>query len=145
VHVPYKTNGNALTDLATGRIQSYFTASASLLPFVKDNRLRALAYTSSDINQVPPALRFASVGMPELDGTCSVEILLGPANMPAALVAQLGSTIEKILAMPDVKAAFKAQSEVPYYRNGAQTLERLVYDQDRYTRVIRAAGIRMES
>lgn len=144
VHVPYKSNSNALTDLATGRIHAYFTAAASLLPFIKGGRLRGLAYTSSDPNSVPAAFRFASVGIPELDETCSVEILLGPAKMAPELVSQLSSTIEKVLAMPDVRSAFKLQSEVPYYRNSQQTLERLVSDQERYTKVIRAAGIKME-
>ncbi len=143
VHVPYKSNGNALTDLATGRIQAYFTAAASLQPIIENGRIRALAYTSADPASVPAPLRFASVGQPELDGTCSVEILLGPANMPDAIVSLWGSTIEKVLAMPDVQAAFRAQKEVAYFRNSAQTLERLKFDQDRYTKVIRAAHLQM--
>lgn len=143
VHVPYKASGSALTDLATGRIHAYFTAAASLQPFIDDGKIRALAYTSADPASIPPALRFASVGQPELDGTCSVEILLGPANMPASVVSLWGSTLQKVLAMPDVQASFKAQKEVAYFRDSAQTLERLKFDQDRYTKVIRAAHINM--
>jgi tripartite-type tricarboxylate transporter receptor subunit TctC len=145
VHVPYKASGTTVTDLVTGRIQAYFTAASSLQPFINSGQLRAIAYTSVGNSDVAPQQTFASIGLPDLDQIDSINVLLGPSGMPASSVAILTAACEKVLAMPDVQAGIKAQQQVAFFQNSANTMERLKAYKEQYTQVIRAANIKMGS
>jgi tripartite-type tricarboxylate transporter receptor subunit TctC len=62
IHVPYKGTAPAMTDLIGGRTQFMLDAVSSALPYIKDNRVRALALTSKE---TLPALP----GVPTLDAS----------------------------------------------------------------------------
>ncbi|MES3000003.1 MAG: tripartite tricarboxylate transporter substrate binding protein [Pseudomonadota bacterium] len=145
VHVPYKSSGSTITDLVSGRIQAYFTAASSLQPLINAGQLRAIAYTAVGTGEVAPAQMFASIGLPDLDQIDSLNVLLGPAGMPASAQAILTAACEKVLAMPDVQAGIKAQQQVAFFENSAKTMERLKGYKEQYTQVIRAANIKMGS
>jgi tripartite-type tricarboxylate transporter receptor subunit TctC len=56
VHVPYKGNGPAYTDLISGQVPVMFPSIATALPIVKSGRVRALAVTSARRSQIAPEL-----------------------------------------------------------------------------------------
>jgi tripartite-type tricarboxylate transporter receptor subunit TctC len=104
--IPYTNFGQVLNDLAAERVDIYFDYPLSSLPFVRDNRLRALAVNAGERLAIAPDIpTLAEVGLPgaELLGWSGVYV---PARTPAAVVAQLGEAIRAALREPDVRALF---------------------------------------
>jgi tripartite-type tricarboxylate transporter receptor subunit TctC len=54
IHVPYRGQGPALTDLLTGHVQLYFAGIPSSIHYVRAGKLRALAVTTATRSEVPP-------------------------------------------------------------------------------------------
>lgn len=63
VHVPYKGAQPALTDLIAGHSQLMFATSASVVPYIKSGRLRALAVTTAQRSALLPDLRERLAGL----------------------------------------------------------------------------------
>ncbi len=145
VHVPYKASGTTLTDLVSGRIHSYFTAASSLQPFITSGQLRVIAYTGPVGFDYDAKLKFATINLAEMDETDAVNVLLAPSGVPASTMSALTSACEKVLAMPDVQTAIKAQQQVAFFENSEKCLARLRTYQEKYVQVIRAANIKMGS
>jgi tripartite-type tricarboxylate transporter receptor subunit TctC len=82
VHVPYKGNGPAYTDLISGQVPVMFPSIATALPIVKSGRVRALAVTSARRSQIAPELpTIAEAGVPGYE-LSSWYGLLAPASNP---------------------------------------------------------------
>jgi tripartite-type tricarboxylate transporter receptor subunit TctC len=97
-HVPYKGGGAALTDLVANQVDVYFGATASALPHVKSNRLRALAVTTPDrIAALPNVPTIAESGFPGYDATLWYG-LIGPKGLPPAIVERINREVNKILS-----------------------------------------------
>ena len=108
LHVPYKGAVPAITDLLGGRIELFIGAVNSLMPHVKEGRLRMLAGAGGK--------RFAA--MPELPAIAetvpgfALDVWLGvfmPANVPREIVARVNADIARALNTPEVKAGLAAQ------------------------------------
>jgi tripartite-type tricarboxylate transporter receptor subunit TctC len=107
-HVPYKGAVPAITDLLGGRIEVFIGAVNSLLPHVKEGKLRLLAGAG--------AKRFAA--FPELPAIAetvpgfALDVWLGvfmPGNAPRDIVAKVNADIARALNAPDVRASLTAQ------------------------------------
>ena len=107
-HVPYKGAIPAITDLLGGRIELFIGAVNSLMPHVKEGKLRMLAGAG--------AKRFAT--MPDLPAIAEtvpgfgLDVWLGvfmPANVPREIVAKVNADIARALNTPEVKAGLAAQ------------------------------------
>jgi len=142
VHVPYKAAATAYLDLLAGRVQAYFTTASLLEPGIQAGRLRGLAYTAPD-GEAQSQKTFTAAGMPELDTIDSINVLIGPGNLPAAVVARLQGAVEKSLAMADVKTAFKGLNQYAYFMSGAQLHERMRNNLAAYTRILKEAGLKL--
>ncbi len=109
VMVPYKATSDAQVDVLAGRIQLWITTSASALPLVKGGKVTALAVTGEKrlaaLPDVPTAIE---AGFPTMTPDISF-FLLGPAGIPAEIVAKLNASVNTILktqAMQDRLASF---------------------------------------
>ena len=103
VHVPYKGAPFAYADLIGGRTQFYFATITSAAPFVKDNRLRALAVTSFEPSAIVPGLpTMAEAGVPGYESQ-SRTALFAPAKTPPAVIARIHAEVARALNQPEVK------------------------------------------
>jgi tripartite-type tricarboxylate transporter receptor subunit TctC len=105
-HVPYNNFGQALNDLAAGRVDLYFDYPLSSLPYVRDGRLRALAVNAGErLAMAPEIPTLAEAGLPgaELLGWSGLYV---PARTPPAAVERLGAATRDALDEADVKALF---------------------------------------
>jgi tripartite-type tricarboxylate transporter receptor subunit TctC len=101
-HVPYKGTGLALTDAVAGQIQILFASAPSSLPFVKANRLRALAVASGKRLTSVPDLPAISEVVPGY----AAELWYGvwaPANTPRPVIDRLNQSIARHLKVPEVR------------------------------------------
>lgn len=144
VHVPYKGEPQALTDLIGGRVQVMVAAAAVAVPHVKEGRLRAIAVTLDKRSPVLPDVpTIAEAGMPQFRLT-SWAGLFGPAKMPRDVVERLNREFGAALARPDVQAAMEKQA---FLLTGStpEQLGTLVREQlESYRTTMKAAGIEPE-
>jgi tripartite-type tricarboxylate transporter receptor subunit TctC len=105
-HIPYKGSAPGLVDLAAGQTQFMIDTINTVLPYVRDNRLRGLAVTSIKRSSLLPDLpTLAESGMPGFDAAAWQGIVV-PTGTPADIVQKLNTEVNKALAHPDLRARF---------------------------------------
>ncbi|MCX7227791.1 MAG: tripartite tricarboxylate transporter substrate binding protein [Burkholderiales bacterium] len=144
VHVPYKGEPQALTDLVGGRVQVMVVSAGTSVPHIRDGRLRAIAVTLDKRSPVLPDVpTIAEAGMPQFRLTSWAGVF-GPAKMPRDVVERLNREFNAALARPDVVQAMEKQAFIL----GGSTPEQLgtlVREQlDSYRATMKAAGIEPE-
>jgi tripartite-type tricarboxylate transporter receptor subunit TctC len=141
-HIPYKGAGFAINDLLPGRIQVWIGAANSLLPHIKDGRVRLLAAASSKRSPLlPDTLTVAEAGYPGY----ALDIWLGvsmPAKVPQPIVNKVAADIVKVLGAPEVRARLAPQG-VDVVTSSPQAMAKLVRDDHAtWGKIIKAAGIK---
>lgn len=112
-HVPYKGGGQAVIDLVAGHVQTGFVNILEALPHVNSGRLRGLAVSTSSRSAVMPNLpTVAESGVPGFEVT-QWSGILGPAGLPAPIVAKLNAEVVKILARPQMRERLIASGADP--------------------------------
>jgi hypothetical protein len=144
VHVPYKGEPQALTDLIAGRVQVMVVSAGTSVPHVREGRLRAIAVTLDRRSPVLPDVpTIAEAGMPQFRLTSWAGVF-GPAKMPREVVERLNREFNAALGRPDVVQAMEKQAFIL----GGSTPEQLgalVREQlDSYRATMKAAGIEPE-
>ena len=144
VHVPYKGEPQAITDLLAGRVQLMFTSSSTSMPHIREGKLRALVTTLPRRSALLPDVpSIAEAGMPQFSIT-SWAGLFGPAKMPREVVERLNREFGAAMARSDVQAAMERQA----FALSPSTPERLaafVKEQiASYRRTLEAAGVQPE-
>jgi tripartite-type tricarboxylate transporter receptor subunit TctC len=106
-HVPYKGAQPALTDLLGGQVQMMFATSASVMPFIQQNRLRALAVTSArrmpDLPDIPTMIES---GLPNFEAVTWHGIVV-PAGTPPAVIGRINQAANTALKSREMLALFK--------------------------------------
>jgi tripartite-type tricarboxylate transporter receptor subunit TctC len=109
VHVPYKGNAAALTELVGGQVQMMFSNLLTSGPHVRTGRLRALAVSTGRRSpQAPELPTMAEAGVAGYDVTPWYGVLV-PAGTPRPIVMKWNGEIARILALPEMKERFVAQ------------------------------------
>lgn len=109
VHVPFKGGPEALTDVATGRVDFMCSGVTSALPFIRSGRLVPLAVStrqrSSLLPEVPTTIE---AGYADSDYTFWNGLLV-PAKTPRSIVDRLHAEIQKALKQTSVVDKLKSQ------------------------------------
>jgi len=144
VHVPYKGEPQALTDLVAGRVQVMFCSSGTSVPMIREGRLRALVTTLPRRTHLMPEVpTIAEAGMPQFSIT-SWAGLFGPAKMPRAVVERLNREFVAAMGRADVQAAMEKQA-FALSPSSPERLADLVKEQmESYRSTLRAAGVEPE-
>lgn len=143
-HIPYKGSVPALTDLVGGQTQFMTDTVNSALPFIRDNKLRAIAVTSLKRTQVLPHVpTLSELGMTGFE-VGAWQGLLAPAKTPPEVIARLNAEITKALAAPDVRAKLAVQGTDPLGSTAAEYGQYLRSEIDRFAQVIRQSGVTIE-
>jgi tripartite-type tricarboxylate transporter receptor subunit TctC len=102
-HIPYKGNLEAINDLVAGRTQVAFATMPTVLPFVKEGRLRALAVIEAQRSRVLPNVpTVAESGVPGFDVKNWIG-LFAPAGLPAPIAEKLNAEVVRIMQLPEVQ------------------------------------------
>jgi len=138
-HVPYK--GAMFTDVIGGRVTIAFQNAGSILPFVRDGKLRGLAVTS--LRRSPNMPEFPTIAESGFPGFEAISwfALFAPARTPAAATAKVRQEALKVLAQPDIKAKF-AQMGLDTVGNSPEELASIIKsDITKWAKVIKEANI----
>ena len=143
-HVPYKSGGAAIADLATSRVQLLYSDLAALLPFVKSGQVRALAVTTPKRSALLPDLpTMAESGVPDYDATSWYGIL-GPAGLPREVVARLNLELTRITKSPDIKERFNALGIEPVSGTPEEFSSYIRSQVAKWSEVVKASGAELE-
>ena len=143
VPVPYKNTGTAITDLLSGRVHLFFSASGPVMPHVKAGRLKALAVTSPRPFPLLPDLPTVASTLPGYDME-GVYCVFAPANTPARVVNLLNREINQVLAQADVKQKFLAAGIEPRGGTPADLAALMKADMKKMADLVRNAGIKVQ-
>src|SRR5262245_1658467 len=143
VHVPYRGDVPALTDLIGGQVQVYFGTLAASIEYVKAGKVRALAVSTATRSDALPDIPTLAEFVPGYE--VSLWTGLGaPRGTPAEIVARLNEEINAGLADRSIKARL-ADLGATVYASSAAAFGQLMADEtEKWRRVIRAANIKAE-
>jgi len=131
-HVPYKGAAPAVADLLGGRIQVWIGAANTLLPHIKEGKLRLLGDTPTIAQTVPGYALDPWLG------------LFVPARTPAEIVNRIHADVVKVLNAPELKAKLAAQGIMIETNSPSEFARAIREDNLRWGKVIKEAGIKGE-
>src|SRR5262249_49672117 len=103
VHLPYRGQGPALTDLLGGQAQVYFAATVGSIEYSRTGRLRALAVTTTTRSDVLPDIPTLGEFVPGYEASQWFGVG-APKNTPSQIIGKLNEAINADLADPKIKA-----------------------------------------
>src|SRR5271166_6072693 len=112
IHVPYRGNALALTDLLSGQIEVLFPSLGSSIEYVKARKVRALAVTGATRSDALPDLPPVADTLPGYEAA-SFYGIGAPRNTPAEIVEVLNKTVNAGLADPKLNARLADLGSVP--------------------------------
>ena len=142
-HVPYKGAVPAITDLLGGRIQVFIGAVNSLLPHIKEGKLRLIAGAGGKRFAAFPDVPAIAETVPGV----ALDVWLGvfmPAGVPKDVVAKVNADIARVLQLPDVKANLSGQGIEPAPSSPEALATTIKDDYARWGKVIREANIKAD-
>jgi len=148
VHVPYKGAQPALTDVIGGQAQLMFATSASVIPYIKAGRLRALAVTTSRRSPAVPDLPTVSEAGAE-SGLRGFEAVtwhgvVVPRATPAPLIERLNADIARALAARDLRERLESLGAELASGSPADFADYIARETPKWAKVVKDSGARAE-
>ena len=143
-HVPYKGAAPAVADLLPGRIQVWIGAANTLLPHIKEGKLRLLGSTAParfpNLGDVPT---IAEAGVPgyALDPWLG---LFMPARVSADIISKVNAEVVRILKVPELKSRLASQGIEIVTNSPAEFARFIREDNAKWGKLIREANIHGE-
>ena len=144
VHVPYKGGGPAMIDLLAGHVEIFVAVISTAVPQVKAGKARALAVTGTKrAAALPDVPTVAETGLKGYEAT-NWYGYVAPAATPRAIIERLHKATVAVLEMPDLKQALLDQGIEAAGSTPEQFAAYIRSETAKWTRVIRAAGIKVD-
>ena len=144
VHVPYRGLGPAFNDLIGGNLQMALSTLASAVQHIHAGTIQGLAVTGAQRSPLAPELpTMAEAGLPgfELESWWG---LMGPAQLPAAIVKRLNAELNAVLELPDVQESLKREGAVEHPGTSEEFGNLIVAEFARWKELIKDANIQTE-
>jgi tripartite-type tricarboxylate transporter receptor subunit TctC len=142
--IPYRGGAQAITDMLGGRIDMNFGTQATLLPLIRQGKIRALAVTTETrARDLPDVPTMQESGLPQLTLGFSAGIL-APAGTPATVVQKLNAEINEALKSPELGESLAKLGFEPQIWTPSQYGEYLAEEMRRWPPIVKAAGVKPE-
>ncbi len=143
-HIAYKGSAPADVDLVAGQIQFMTDTINSVMPFVKDNRLKLLAVTTGKrMSLYPEVPTLAETVMPGFDAGAWQGVMV-PAKTPPAVVQRLNAEINKALQSAEVRAKLALQGAEPLGSTPEEYRTYISKELQRWASVVKSTGITLD-
>src|SRR5689334_20958852 len=141
--VPYKGGMQAITDMMTGAIQVNIGTTATLLPLIREGKIRAIAQwgttREADLPDVPTMIESGFPGL-------SLGFWAGlwaPAGTPQAIVDTLNGTTNRALDRPDTRAAMQRLGVSPSIGSPKDFADFIAAEAPKWQRIVEASGVQI--
>lgn len=143
-HIPYKGSAPGLVDLASGQTQFMIDTINTVLPYVRDNRLRGLAVTSAKRSPLLPDLpTLAEAGISGFEAAAWQGIVV-PTGTPNEIVQKLNAEVNKALAHPDIRSRLAAQGADILGGTPAEYAAYLRSEMPRWAKAVKDSGAKAD-
>jgi tripartite-type tricarboxylate transporter receptor subunit TctC len=140
VHVPYRGQGPALTDLLGGQVQVYFATTPGTTDYVKTGKLRALAVTTAARAQVLPEVPTVGEFVPGYEASQWYG-MSAPKGTPGEIVATLNKEINAALGDAKMKARFADLGGEPLTGSPADFGKLIADETEKWAKVVKFVGL----
>jgi tripartite-type tricarboxylate transporter receptor subunit TctC len=144
LHVPYRGTGPALNDLVAGHVDFIFMELASAHKLHAGGKARILAVaTDKRLDIMPEVPTLIEVGLPDFVSD-TWNAISAPPKTPASIIAKLNRAINDVLEEPETKTRFR-ELNLMAAGGSPQDMAKLKKEEtERWSKVIRDAGIQPE-
>jgi len=143
-HVPYRGSSQALNDLMAGNIQMMFENLPTIPPVARDGRVRALAITSAMRSPALPDVPTAAQAGVEGYVATAWFTIAAPASTPGPLLELINADLRAVLSNPAIRDRFVTLGATPVASALPEARAFLAEETTKWTRVVSAAGIRLD-
>ena len=143
VHVPYRGEAPALTDLLGGQVQVMFATMPPSIEYIRAGKLRALAVTTATRSEALPDVPTVGDFVPGYEASAWFGIG-APKNTPAEIIDKLNKEINAGLADPKMKARLADLGGTVLAGSPADFGKLIADETEKWGKVIRAANIKAE-
>jgi tripartite-type tricarboxylate transporter receptor subunit TctC len=142
-HIPYKGSGPAIVDLMAGRYDYNFAGVQAAQPQVRAGKLRALAITTPQRVAALPEIPAVAEAVPgyEVVGWYGV---IGPAGLPAPIVARLHEALLRVLAQPDVRERIVNDGSEPVGTTPREFRDFMAADLAKWAKLVKESGAKLD-
>jgi tripartite-type tricarboxylate transporter receptor subunit TctC len=143
VHIPFKGEGPALTDLVGGQIQLLTPNLSASIGFVTAGRIRALAVTSRQRSAQVPNVPAVSETLPGFENLGWFG-LVAPAGTPKAVIDKVHRDVVTVLGRAEVRKRFEELGMAPVGNTPAEFAKAIREESVRWARVIRERKLQID-
>jgi len=143
IHVPYKGGGPVNIAIASGEVQTVIATIASVIPNLKAQRVRPIAVTSDKRTTQFPDVPALAEAVPGYEFTAWVGTF-APKGTARPIIDRLNAEFKKVLEDPAVAKNLSNLTLDPMYMTPDQFAQRLKADYEKYARVVKLSGAKME-
>lgn len=143
LHIPYKGEAPAATDLAGGRIDMSISSATAVASHIAAGRIKALATTNQYRSPAFPDLPTVSEA-----GVKGYEVdiyggVMAPAGTPPAIIDKLNKAIVEIVTSPEIQKKFHDAKLIPVGRGPAEFADFLGKEREKWGPVIKSSGAQL--
>lgn len=142
--IHYRGNAPAVTALVAGEVDAAIISTPGLLPHIRGGKLQALATAANQRSPLLPDLpTVAELGYPALAQE-SLYLVAAPARTPDAILRTLATALTEALSEPALKERMVSLDLTPNLQDGREAQAQLGQTLERYTRIVKATGMKAE-
>jgi len=142
--VPYRGGALVIPDMLGGRIHVYWPTPATVLPLIREGKIKALAITSPQRNPgLPDVPTMKELGLDEL----TLEFWAGmwaPAGVPVDVVKKLNAAVNAALQSPEMIASMKKLGFESRIGSSQDFAAFVAAEIPRWTAVVKASGVKSQ-
>ena len=143
VHVPYRGGAPVLVDLLSGKIQLSFSPLVEVLQQTRAGKLRALGVTTARRSALLPDVPAIAEVIPGYE-VALWNGIMGPAGLPAPVVARLASEIAAIVGNPELRSRLAELGSDPVGSTPADFAAFVAAEQPKWAELVRISGATVE-
>jgi tripartite-type tricarboxylate transporter receptor subunit TctC len=143
VHVPHKASGDARNSVVSGTVQVMFDAVTTMSALAKGGQVRALGTTGLTRSQLTPDLPTIAETVPGYEATIWLGVM-APKGTPKEIVTFLNTAINKVINLPEVKAAWLQQGAIPLVKTPEEFDAYLRKDIEKWADVVKVSGAKIQ-
>ncbi|HEX2829304.1 MAG TPA: tripartite tricarboxylate transporter substrate binding protein [Burkholderiales bacterium] len=143
VHVPYKGSAPAVAAVLSGEIAVTFGTTPAAISNIQAGKLRALGVTTAKRSPALPDVPAIGETLKGFDIVLYSGVI-GPARMPADVVARLSRELARMVSTPAIKDAWAKQGADPISMAPEQVTAHLQSDIQKLGKLVKAAGAKVD-